>query len=66
MRSIKYRLLRCLLVFSLFITSSAVVRAQYVQTARPNVYMNADFNGYIETLPQDYATSGQSYPLLVF
>ena len=50
----------------LLTVSSAIVKAQYIQTARPNVPINANCNGYMEALPSDYSSTSQSYPLLVF
>ncbi|HEY0750125.1 MAG TPA: PKD domain-containing protein, partial [Chitinophagaceae bacterium] len=66
MRSIR-SFVRCF-IFTMFLltVSSAIVKAQYIQTARPNVPINANCNGYMEALPSDYSSTSQSYPLLVF
>ncbi|MGZ3849693.1 MAG: PKD domain-containing protein, partial [Flavisolibacter sp.] len=66
MRSVKSFGLHYLVLLLVFFIHSFSVQGQYVQTPRPNVPINADCNGYLETLPQEYATSNQSYPLLVF
>src|SRR5215203_3636137 len=64
MRSIRTDVLFPILAFLLSTAYSA--NGQGVQTMRPNVAINGNCNGYVEYLPEGYATSGQTYPLLVF
>jgi hypothetical protein len=66
MRSSWISVLRFFLFFSIFSINAPIAQAQYIQTERPNIFINADCNGYLETLPQEYAGNSQSYPLLVF
>src|SRR5829696_8411157 len=64
MRSIRTDVL--LPILSLLLLTAFTTYGQGVQTMRPNVAINANCNGYVEYLPEGYATSGQTYPLLVF
>src|SRR5215203_3116712 len=64
MRSIRTDVLFPILAFLLSTAYSA--NGQGVQTLRPNVAINSNCNGYVEYLPEGYATSGQTYPLLIF
>lgn len=58
------RQLLLLLVLCLFVYHKA--SAQGVQTLKPNVYINANCNGYIEYLPEGYNSGNERYPLLLY
>jgi hypothetical protein len=60
-----YAALPCALLFILAMVFPFKGNSQ-VQTLRPNTYINAECNGYIEYLPEGYSTSTETYPLLVF
>lgn len=47
------------------LTSHGYTQVQ-TQTPRPNVNIDTWCNGYYESLPTDYNTSGKKYPLLIF
>src|SRR5215217_4301948 len=64
MRSIRTDVL--LPILSLLLLTAFTTYGQGVQTMRPNVAINGNCNGYVEYLPEGYATSGQTYPLLIF
>lgn len=65
MRIRKY-CLRLFFLSALFSVLSLTTNAQWVQTPRPDVYVNQNCNGYYESLPGEYASSGLNYPLLLF
>src|SRR6476661_4575316 len=60
-----YTALPCTL-FLLFVFLFSQQGNSQVQTLRPNVYINAECNGFAEYLPEGYNTGTQTYPLLIF
>ncbi|WP_245793181.1 PKD domain-containing protein, partial [Flavisolibacter ginsengisoli] len=60
-----YAALPCTL-FLLFALIFSLQGNSQVQTLRPNVYINAECNGFAEYLPEGYNTGTQTYPLLIF
>ncbi len=55
-----FRVLVCICLFGMYNASAQTL------INRPNVYINANCNGYVEFLPADYANNSQQYPLLIF